>query len=60
MIQNQDFTRQWEELTFANDFIFSRVMRDENICRQVVELILGVQIGQIQYLSAQDEHKPSS
>ncbi|MBO5691939.1 MAG: Rpn family recombination-promoting nuclease/putative transposase [Spirochaetaceae bacterium] len=57
MIQNQDFTRQWEELTFTNDFIFSRVMRDENICRQVVELILGVKIGQIQYLSAQDEHK---
>ena len=57
MMQNQDLARKWEALTFANDFIFSRVMRDENICRQVVELILGVKIGQIQYLSAQDEHK---
>ncbi|MBO5124673.1 MAG: Rpn family recombination-promoting nuclease/putative transposase, partial [Spirochaetaceae bacterium] len=33
------------------------VMHDENICRQVVELILGVRIGKIHYLSAQDEHK---
>ncbi len=57
MMQSQDLTRKWEQLTFANDFIFSRVMHDENICRQVVELILGVKIGQIQYLSAQDEHK---
>ena len=32
-------------------------MHDEHICRQVVELILGVRIGEIQYLSAQDEHK---
>ena len=32
-------------------------MHDEHICRQVVELILGVRIGKIRYLSAQDEHK---
>ena len=32
-------------------------MHDETICRQVVELILGVRIGKISYLSAQDEHK---
>ena len=37
--------------------LFPRVMHDENICRQVVELILGVRIGKIHYLSAQDEHK---
>ena len=32
-------------------------MHDEHICRQVVELILGIRIGKIRYLSAQDEHK---
>ena len=50
-------TKKWESLTFTDDFIFSRIMHDENICRQVVELILGVRIGKISYLSAQDEHK---
>ena len=52
-----ELQKQWERLTFTDDFIFSRVMHDENICRQVVELILGVRIGKIHYLSAQDEHK---
>lgn len=57
MLTNTELEKKWESLTFTDDFIFSRVMHDENICRQVVEVILGVQIGKIRYLSAQDEHK---
>ena len=57
MLTEAELQKKWENLTFTDDFIFSRVMHDENICRQVVELILGVRIGKIHYLSAQDEHK---
>ena len=57
MLTEAELQKKWESLTFTDDFIFSRVMHDEHICRQVVELILGVQIGKIRYLSAQDEHK---
>ena len=57
MLTEAELQKKWESLTFTDDFIFSRVMHDENICRQVVELILGVRIGKIRYLSAQDEHK---
>ena len=57
MLTEAELQKQWESLTFTDDFVFSRVMHDENICRQVVELILGVRIGKIVYLSAQDEHK---
>ena len=57
MLTEAELQKKWESLTFTDDFIFSRVMRDEHICRQVVELILGVRIGKIRYLSAQDEHK---
>ena len=57
MLTNTELEKKWESLTFTDDFIFSRVMHDENICRQVVEVILGVKIGKIRYLSAQDEHK---
>ena len=57
MLTEAELQKQWESLTFTDDFIFSRVMHDENICRQVVELILGVRIGKIHYLSPQDEHK---
>ena len=45
MLTEAELQKQWESLTFTDDFIFSRVMHDENICRQVVELILGVRIG---------------
>jgi predicted transposase/invertase (TIGR01784 family) len=57
MLTEEELQKKWESLTFTDDFIFSRVMHDETICRQVVELILGVRIGKISYLSAQDEHK---
>ena len=57
MLTEAELQKKWESLTFTDDFIFSRVMHDEEICRQVVELILGVRIGKIRYLSAQDEHK---
>ena len=52
-----ELQKKWESLTFTDDFIFSRIMHDEDICRQVVELILGLRIGEIRYLSAQDERK---
>ena len=57
MLTEAELQKKWESLTFTDDFIFSRVMHDEHICRQVLELILGVRIGEIKYLSAQDEHK---
>jgi predicted transposase/invertase (TIGR01784 family) len=57
MLTEEELQKKWKSLTFTDDFIFSRVMHDEDICRQVVELILGVRIGKISYLSAQDEHK---
>ena len=57
MFNEEELQKKWESLTFTDNFIFSHVMHDEDICRQVVELILGVRIGKIHYLSAQDEHK---
>ena len=34
MLTEAELQKQWENLTFTDDFIFSRVMHDENICRQ--------------------------
>ena len=47
MFTEAELQEKWESLTFTDNFIFSRVMHDEHICRQVVELILGVRIGEI-------------
>ena len=46
MLTEAELQKKWESLTFTDNFIFSRVMHDEHICRQVVELILGVRIGE--------------
>ena len=32
-----EFQKKWESLTFTDNFIFSHVMHDEDICRQVAE-----------------------
>ena len=47
MFNEEELQKKWESLTFTDNFIFSHVMHDENICRHVLELILGVRIGEI-------------
>lgn len=42
-------------LTFANDAMFKRVMRDEDICKGVLERILGKAIGRVEYLNTEQE-----
>lgn len=46
--------RQWESLTLANDFVFGKVMLDEDICREVLETILGVPIERIEYVGREE------
>ena len=29
--------KKWEDLTITDDFMFSQVMKDEEICKEVVE-----------------------
>ena len=47
MKETQFQFKKWEDLDITDDFIFSRVMHDEKICRLVVELSLGVRIRKI-------------
>ncbi len=43
----------WENLTLSNDFIFSKVMRDKEICRKTLEILLDKKIGEITYIDNQ-------
>ena len=49
------YFKKWEELTITDDFMFCKVMQDENICRELLELILHVKIGKITFLTSQHE-----
>ncbi len=39
----------FEELTLADDFMFCKVMQDEKLCKELLEIILGVEIEKIVY-----------
>ena len=46
--------KSFDELTIADDFMFCKVMQDEGICKEFLEMILADKIGKIAYLSSQD------
>ncbi len=57
-LQHSGFTfKKWEDLDITDDFIFSQVMQNEELCRPLVEKILGIKIGKICYLNDQQEQK---
>lgn len=44
----------WGHLTIANDFVFCKVMSNPNLCKEVLEAILGVEIDYIEYTHGQE------
>ena len=44
---------EYKRLTLSNDFIFSKVMQNEELCRKLIEVILGIKIHKIKYHVAQ-------
>ena len=53
------FSKPWSELTFADNFLFCKIMEDENICRQFLEILLPIKIERIEYLNTEKEFNPS-
>ena len=46
--------KRYKELNFADNFMFCKVMTaNENICRHVLELILGKKIKRVNFKSAE-------
>ena len=44
---------KWEDLTISNDFIFSKVMTDKEICKETLENLLKIKIKDIKYIQEQ-------
>lgn len=47
-----------EDLVFSDDFMFGAVMRDAEICKGVLELLLQVKIDHIEYPELQKSITP--
>ncbi len=41
-MKNESNKIEYEKLTLANDFIFSKVMGNESLCKKLVEIILDM------------------
>jgi hypothetical protein len=41
--------KSFEELTITDNFMFSKVMRNKELCKHFLELILGVKIQRIHF-----------
>ena len=46
--------KSFDDLTIADDFMFCKVMQDESICKQFLEMVLSDKIGKIACLSPQN------
>ena len=46
--------KSFDELTIADDFIFCKIMQDEEVCKTFLEMTLAGQIGKIISLSSQN------
>ena len=47
-----------EELKFTDDFMFCRVMQDPDLCKGVIERLLGIKVERIEYPELQKEIRP--
>jgi len=55
MEEDKKQEEQWRSLSLSNDFMFSKVMRNMPLCRELLETILGVKIADIKYPEEQKE-----
>jgi len=46
--------KHFDDLTIADDFMFCKIMQDEGICKEFLEMVLSDKIGKIAYLSPQN------
>lgn len=47
-----------EELELTDDFMFMAVMRDEEVCKELLERLLKIKIEKVEYPELQKEIRP--
>lgn len=47
-------------LEFTDRWMFNRVMCEEDVCRAVLQAVLGIEVGEISYLNAEQCYEPAA
>ncbi len=50
--------KPFEKLKFHDDFMFGLVMQDKELCREVLECLLGIKIRHLEYTEPQKDFTP--
>ena len=48
---------KYENIGFTNNFAFCKVMQNEEICREVIETLLHIKVGRLEYKSFEKDLK---
>lgn len=47
------FSKPWEELTFADNYMFCKVMRKEELCKEFLKTLLKLDVDHIEYMNTE-------
>ena len=47
------FSKKWEDLDFSDNFIFCKVMKNEELCKEMLQILLKLNIKKIEYLNTE-------
>ena len=53
-VKVNEISKEWEQLGITSDFIFCKVMLDEELCKKFIEILLGIEISKIEYLNTEN------
>lgn len=51
--------KPYDQLTITDDFIFCKVISNHNLCRQMVETLLDIEIDRIEFITNQYPIQPA-
>ncbi|MBQ0162352.1 MAG: Rpn family recombination-promoting nuclease/putative transposase [Treponema sp.] len=54
-----ELIEKWNNLPFSNNFIFTKVMQNEEICKHTLELLLNIKIKKLEYTHSEVYFKDS-
>ena len=52
-----NYSEKYENISFTNNFAFCKVMQNEEICREVIETLLHIKVGRLEYKSFEKDLK---
>ena len=47
-----------EQIEFTNRWMFNRVVCNEEVCRSLIRVLLGIDVGELEYLNAEQSYEP--